>query len=493
MIYKVHVSARYVLVFSIFLTYTIMNCQRSVLSVAILAMVNHSAIYSMYNTTSSKECPEKSTHNSASTYKEGSYVWTQPTQGIILGSYFYGLVLAQLVGGTITFLLGPKKIFIISLSLSSLFIILTPLSADVGVLVISLCQAIVGFGQGLVFHGSFTLLGRWSPENEKSTLSSISYSGTQAGTFLGLITTGYLCEHKGWPFSFYAFGICGIIVSLCLMFTIYDRPQEHPRISSKELIFLNESIKNISSGEKKLSIPWKGILTSRIVWILALTKICWGVGYFTILTKFPSYLEIILHFPIKQNGLLNSVVYTLDSLTIFTSGFIADFMKRRNYFSITNIRKIFETVATFGPAACIVAIPVLGCESTTVIICLIIGMGCFGFNNSGDVAIVLDLAPEFAGVIYGLTNGLCNIAGILSPYAAGVILDRNQGYMVQWSYVFYMASFAYFLSGVIFLFGATAELQPWATINTDTEIHNKNLNKNRRVKLFRMITTPFAG
>ncbi|XP_023230391.1 sialin-like [Centruroides sculpturatus] len=473
MIHKVPVPARYVVVLSTFFIHAISYCQRSALSIAILAMVNHSAIH-VYNTTSSKKCPKVYQENSTYIYKEGSYEWTQPTQGIILGSYFYGCVLAQLAGGSITFSLGPKKSVIIFSCLSSILIILTPFCADVGVAVISLCQAIVGLAHGLVFQGSFTLLGRWIPKNEKSTSSSISYSGTQVGTLVGLMTTGYLCEHKGWSSSFYSFGVCGIVLALCVTFTIYDRPQQHPRISDKELAFLNESIPNISSRETKLNIPWKKILTSRAVWIVALTKICWGFGYNVISTKFPSYLHIIQHFPIEKNGIMSALVYSLDAIIMFTSGFVADFMKSRDYLSITNIRKLCETIAMFGPAACILAISFLDCESTKIIICLFVGMGCFGFNSSGDVAIVLDLAPEFAGVLFGLTHGLRNAAGILSPYVAGVILDINAEDMVYWNYVFYMASFTYFVGGVIFIFGATAEVQSWATINTDNSKQENN-------------------
>ncbi|XP_023210306.1 vesicular glutamate transporter 1-like [Centruroides sculpturatus] len=236
------------------------------------------------------------------------------------------------------------------------------------------------------------------------------------------MTTGYLCERKGWSSSFYCFGICGIVLSLCLTFTIYDRPQQHPRISDKELTFLNESIPNISSREKKLNIPWKQILTSRAVWIVALTKISWGFGYFAILTKFPSYLHIIQHFPIEKNGIMSALVYSVDAIIMFTSGFIADFMKSRDYLSISNIRKFSEGI----------------------------------------------------GVLFGLTYGLCNAAGIFSSYVAGIILDENAGDMVYWNYVFYMASFAYFLGGVIFIFGATAEVQPWAIINTDNNKQDNN-------------------
>ncbi|XP_067144874.1 sialin-like [Centruroides vittatus] len=442
------------------------NSQKSVLNVAILAMVNRSAVHSMHNTTFSTECPQKSQQNTTTLYKEGSYVWTQTVQGIILGSYYYGLILAQFLGGTITFLLGPKRIFIISSFLSSIFTILTPFCADVGVSVISLCQVILGFVQGLILLASFTLLGRWSPENEKSILSSVSISGIQVGTFVGLLTTGYICEHKEWTFSFYTFGICGIVLSVCVTFTVYDRPREHPRISEKELTFLNENVTNVASGQTKLNIPWKEILTSRGVWIVALTKICCIFSYVTIMTKFPSYLQNVLHFPIQQTGLMNALIYFTESVSIIISGFIADFTRARTHLSITNIRKISQTIGTFGSAACILAISFLGCESTEIIICLIIAMACYGFNNSGEVVIVFDLAPEFAGVLFGLSNGLCCISAILAPYVAGIILEKYEGDLVQWNYIFYMTSFAYFLGGVIFLLGATAEVQPWA-INTD--------------------------
>ncbi|XP_023218044.1 sialin-like [Centruroides sculpturatus] len=459
---KVCPPARYVLALFLFLTYTLLYCQRSILSVSILAMVNHTAIFNMQNETTSDECPNQTHSNITIGYEEGSYIWTQSTQGIILGSYFYGSVFAQLLGGSTTFLLGPKKVFVISTFVSSVFVLLTPFTADIGVIVISLFQIIVGLAQGISFHASFSLLARWSPVSEKTTLSSLSYSGIQVGNIVGLIATGYLCHYAGWPSSFYTFGACGLVLSLCLLFVIYDRPQNHPRISNKELIFLNENVANVASEDCKLSIPWKDILTSRAVWTVAFTKVCWGFGYYTILTKLPSYLQIILHFPIHENGVMNALVYALDVVTIILSGFMADFVRRRGWLSITNIRKLAEALGTIGPGLCILSIPFIGCNSINVILCLAFSMGFFGFCMAGDVAIVLDLAPDFSGILFGLTNGLSSITGIISPYVAGLILDKDQGDIVQWSYVFYLASSFYCLSAFVFLIAATAELQPWA-------------------------------
>lgn len=127
----------------------------------------------------------------------------------------------------------------------------------------------------------------------------------------------------------------------------------------------------------------------------------------------------------------------------------------------------------FGPTLCILSVPFLGCDSTKVIIVLVVAMGCFGGNCTGDVAIVLDLAPDFAGILFGLTNGLSCLPAIISPYIAGVLLDEDQGSMVQWSYVFYIISGFYLTAGIIFLVGASAEVEPWAITKPKHREENK--------------------
>ncbi|XP_023218055.1 sialin-like [Centruroides sculpturatus] len=462
---KKSVPARYVLVLFIFLTSMVLKSQRAMMNVAILSMVNHSAIFIMQNETHSDECPGGNEENVTYTYMEGTHVWTQSTQGIILGSYFYGYVFAQVVGGYVTFLLGPKNVFIATALISSIFVLLTPTTTNYGVAIVSLVQTIIGLSQGLFYPASYTILARWSPVNEKSRFVSICASGNQVGSITGMIVTGYLCQYGfagGWPSSFYVFGTYGIFISLLLWFVVYERPQEHPRISSTELMHLEENVSNLSSRETKLRIPWKKILLSRVLWVIAVTKICWGCGFYTLLAKLPSYLKIMLHFPIQQNGLINALVYFSDAITIFLSGFIADFIRKRQYFSLTNTRKILESIGMFGPAFCILSVPFLGCDSTKAIISLTLAMGCFGFCTSGDAAIVFDLAPDFAGVLYGITSGLASIPGFITPYIAGLILDKNQGSLLQWSYVFYMGSSFYFVGGIVFIVGASAELQSWA-------------------------------
>lgn len=47
-----------------------------------------------------------------------------------------------------------------------------------------------------------------------------------------------------------------------------------------------------------------------------------------------------------------------------------------------------------------------GCDKTMVVILFTIGMGCMGTFYSGLKVNNLDLAPNFAGVIMAITNGV---------------------------------------------------------------------------------------
>lgn len=58
----------------------------------------------------------------------------------------------------------------------------------------------------------------------------------------------------------------------------------------------------------------------------------------------PVYLANALHVPIQKNGHFNSAIYLVFSLGSFLSGFISDYMRRHECLSLTNIRKLFQTI-----------------------------------------------------------------------------------------------------------------------------------------------------
>ncbi|XP_023231575.1 sialin-like [Centruroides sculpturatus] len=471
--------ARYVLVFFIFLVCMEMYAHRVVLNVAIVAMVNNSAIdMSETENALTHECPDSAENqNITYNYREGKFVWSQPEQGIILGSFYYSVaasardpelsgntcqdhelclatlanksgwqrqkrkgaesnsfVIFQFLGGSVIHLLGVKRTYVITVFLSSALLSITPFIAELGIAALSCQRVVLGVLHPLTFPSGFTLLSRWSPVNERSTLMAICESGNLIGSTITTTLSGYLCEYGfsgGWPSAFYVIGIYGCVLSLGLLFFVYDYPEEFSGITQKEILHIRQNSNNNTNNIKK--IPWKSILTSVLVWTTCIVKLLFHWGFYTFLLKLPSYVENVLHFPIQQNGLINAFMYSANTFGLIISGYLSDLFIKRKYFNVTNIRKGFQTLSIIGSSACLICIPQVGCDSTNVIIILVMTTGFMGLVGGGDNAIILNLARKYTGSLFGLTNGMSAVPGFLSPYIAGLFLDKNQGSMVQWS------------------------------------------------------------
>lgn len=88
------------------------------------------------------------------------------------------------------------------------------------------------------------MIARWVPKDERSLLSTIIYSGVHIGTVVAMPISGVLCDSSflgGWPATFYFFGLIGVVWFVFWVFLVYNSPQEHPRISADELMYIEAS------------------------------------------------------------------------------------------------------------------------------------------------------------------------------------------------------------------------------------------------------------
>ncbi len=107
------------------------------------------------------------------------------------------------------------------------------------------------------------------------------------------------------------------------------------------------------------------------------------------------------------------------------SGFLSDLIERKKLLSRTVSRKIFEATALIGAALFMALIPAVGCSQISVIVLLILGMITLGLISGGENLIVVDIAPDYSGSIYGFTNAFSSLPGFLAPLFAGLILDKT--------------------------------------------------------------------
>ncbi|CAF0912444.1 unnamed protein product [Adineta ricciae] len=477
-------SIRLIIAFIGFFGMIIHFSQKSNVSIALVCMVNHSAIDSRYvNTTSpsnvinSNECSQiKKQHNT-----DGPFVWSKDTQGLILGAYFWGYIITQIPAGYLANRFGARFIFSAAIFVSSSATLLVPISARVDWIIFAVLQIIIGVAHGTIWPCLLVTASNWIPTHERGMLMSIITTGSPVGNIFALSTGGLMCSWNfldGWPLIFYTTGSMGLIWSLVWIWFYRNSPTSHRFISSTEKDFILQHTqhrlsknKNDDDGNAKFHAPWRAIFTSRACWALFIIHTCSNYGTYTFLTSIPSYMSDVLKFDVKSNGILSASPYFGIWLNTLFTGAIADRIIRKRILTITHTRKLFSFLGSILPAVILVGLAFLTCQSKYfAVLLLIIGMTVNAFSFGGGFLLVAnDIAPAYAGIVFGISNTFATLPGIISTYVVGALTDKDPG---NWRIVFFICSSIYVFGTVIFLLFGSSEIQPWAM----KHVHNDEVS-----------------
>lgn len=126
---------------------------------------------------------------------------------------------------------------------------------------------------------------------------------------------------------------------------------------------------------------------------------------------------------IFQNGTLSSLPYLAMWIFSIVISWIADWMISSDRFNHTRTRKVINSIGQYGPAVCLIAASYTGCDRVTTVALLTIGVGLNGGIYSGFKINHLDITPRFAGILMALTNCTANLAGLLAPITAGILIE----------------------------------------------------------------------
>lgn len=282
--------------------------------------------------------------------------------------------------------------------------------------------------QSFGYPCTHTLLAEWVPVSERGRLASMVYSGGPLGTVVMLAISGAIASSKiGWPGIFYVSGAFGLVWAVAWFIFGANSPNDSKLIKENEKIFLQNSIgsKKGSDSENK-SIPWKGIFTSVPFWALLFVHCCQNWGFWTLLTKIPTYMSTVLKFDIKSNALLSALPYFVLWCLSFVFSFVADYINNRQILSAGASRKLFNSIGHYGPMVMLIALGYVPKEKTdTAVALLTLAVGMNAGTYVGYLINHMDLSPNYAGVLMGLTNFVSNIVSIIAPLMVGVIVGDD--------------------------------------------------------------------
>ncbi|RWS25488.1 Sialin-like protein [Leptotrombidium deliense] len=424
--------------------------------------------------------------------QKGHLVWNPAIQGVVLGAYYYGYSTTQILGGRLAEKFGGRWLCGFGVLISAFATLLTPIAAEIHLAFIIIVRIIIGMSHGTVYTSLYVMLALWCPKHERATALSAITVGGNVGAALTMPLSSYLLEHYGWQSVFYVTGTVSVIWFFVWIYYATDVPSEHKSVTSYELNTIQAGLE-MSKSQKDIKAPWKHILCSPAVWAIAAAKSCGMFGYYMLSTKLPTYLGTVLNMPTQLNGYINALTYVSVSITMAISGRLSDFIKQKYGVSLTLLRKVFETIALTGTAVCLAFIPTVGCDQNAVIVLLLLAMFVFGFTTGGDIPIVADIAPHFSGTIFGLTNTISVLSGVLSPIVVGLFVESDVRVLhillqaidvicklllqpksvLQWSKAFYFSAGLGLFGNIAFCLWTTAVVQHWGTVNkSENECYN---------------------
>jgi len=464
------------------------------LSVAIIAMVNHTAVAAKGGGHHDKE--EEGHHGNASSagdecggeseekaLENGPFVWDENIQGLVLASYFYGYILTQVGGGWVAEKFSAKHVFGVGAVLNIICTILTPFAANINYVCVIVLRVIMGIGGGVTLPGMHVLIAKWAPPAERSTIASTVYAGMTLGTLVTLPMSGVLASMVSWESVFYVQGSLSILWYILWLALVYDSPSVHPLIGRSEKQMLESALGSgtASQSQPKPKMPLMTVLKSMPVWAIIVAHTCGNWGWYMLLVKLPTYMRYILKFDIKANAGLSAVPFLCNWIFTMINANVQDTLRKKGYINTTQARKISTSIASIPPAICLLCVTYVGCNTDLAVALLTLGTMFVGGMYSGFLANHIDIAPPFAGTLMGISNTFATISGIVVPSVVGYITHGNQT-VEAWRLIFIITFVIFGIEFVFYNLFASGELQEWAKPKPDPVNEHRLLEEQERKK-----------
>ncbi|XP_022814834.1 vesicular glutamate transporter 1 isoform X1 [Spodoptera litura] len=454
-------------------------CLSARYTVALLACFGFSIMFGMRcNMSMAKlKMTEKQSQNSSD---KAPFEWTVSVESSIDSSYFAGYLITQVPGGFLASMYPANKIFGAAIVTSAIFNMAIPGAMSVGPAAVVILKIAQGFVEGVTYPSCHGIWRMWAPPLERSRLATLAFCGTYAGIVIGMPLSGLLTDYISWQAPFYFYGVSGVIWYVLWLWLVFERPSKHPTIASKELTYIEQSLGTATQAAMPgfWSTPWKAFATSPPVYAIIVANFCRTWNFCLLVIFQSSYFNTRFNMQITESGFVGAIPHLIMTSLVPIGGMMADYLRKNNIMSTTTVRKLFNC-GGFGLEAFFFVLVAYANNKYVATIELTLGVACSGFAISGYNVNHLDIAPRYASILMGLSNGIGTIAGFVVPIVIDYMTqEKNQleKAITEWRAVFLMGATVHFVGITIYAIFASGELQPWAETAVDEPQAMKSLD-----------------
>ncbi|XP_052747652.1 putative inorganic phosphate cotransporter isoform X2 [Galleria mellonella] len=394
------------------------------------------------------------------TTNDNSFDWDIKIQDMVVVSFFWGYGFLQIPGGEIAGRFGGKVVIVLCIAINSFITLLLPTSAYYGDWkALRACRILLGLFQGFLYPSVHNLISKWVPLEERNRLGTIIYSGAHLGAAMQFMASNAIADYWGWPAIFYINGGLGALWTAIYLYVGSSSPRVSKRVSEEEKLYIQTSLGHVGE-EKKLRTPVKATFISLPFNALIIAHSGYEWGFWILTTLIPNFMSHMLGVDITANGLMAALPYLSLYIMSFPFGFLTDYLVNKKLLSITAARKLSCSIGFYGPAIGFIVLAYAPADVKIVLLILAITAGLSAGHYTGFLLAHLDMAPNFAGTLMGVTDYLASATGVMVPTVASLLM-QNETDQIEWRKMFFLTSFIYFACNTLYVLYGTCEKRKW--------------------------------
>ena len=208
-------------------------------------------------------------------------------------------------------------------------------------------------------------------------------------------------------------------------------------------------------------------------------------AFHLLMTELPLYLSQV--FPdymssSSKTGLWTAIPYgTMWVVSVIISS-TSDLIIRNNILSTAVVRKGLTILAHLGTALCLLMIVILVSQTNLMmnftLVMFTVGVGFAGAGYSGWTVNSQDIAPNFAGTLFGLSNSIASIGGFVAPRIAGQLVNSDTTDVSKWRIVWLIAIVILVIETVFYTVFAAGNPQTWNFPNSEENQEGRRGDKD---------------
>ena len=376
--------------------------------------------------------------------------WSPTVQGAVMSAFFLGYVTLQISAGYLSDRFGGKWVLGLGVLFWSLFTLLTPASAALGITVLLACRFLMGVAEAVTWPSIYSLYSRWVHPDRRASAVGLMNSGISGGAVIALICTPWLISVWSWQGAFYLYGALGILWFAVWAPLARSRPADKTDWDTADAALATAEAgsaadqNDVSAQPVYPRLTVRAMLRSRAVWAIAVAHICINWSLYLVLSWFPTFINRELGADLQLAGFL-ALAPTIVSLVMAPlAGRLFDRLVAKGHDRL-KVRRVMQSLAYVGITAAMMAITLTDSLVLSVTV-ITLSNALTAFSIGGFATNHLDIAPNQSGLLMGVTNTLAAVSSSASVFVSGWIQDLSGG----WDAVFLTAAGVSVFGAVIY-------------------------------------------